>query len=204
MPSFEKVCAAVFEDPAFIRKALIGGALVYLPFINILVMGYGYRYARQIRESGDVTLPEWNDLRGLCVDGVRMLALTLLYAVVPMGIAWLLYASTAGLFNLMHLYLFADTLAFIPVTLALAVIPPLLVAAVYHYQGYEDFQVLRFFPTTVRPVLKAGPVVVLPVLALWGVCLIGWPLIGFAFFLGFNLLLAYLTLTFMHGGRRQY
>lgn len=202
MPSFEKICGAVLEDPQFLRKWLIGGLLSYLPFVNLLVLGYVYRYTRQIREEGDVTLPEWSDLKGLVQDGLKMLLLVLIYVGLPLLAAGFVFYTSQGFFSLVHAHLFAETLAFIPLSIAALACPLLLACGLFHFQGREELQVLRFLHLTLRPLLRAGPQVVFPVFAVWGLALLGWPLIGFAIFLGFNLLMAYLTLAFQRVSQR--
>lgn len=70
----------VVEDPDWIKKILIGGvftllaaALVGAPF----VMGYLVRLTRNVARGEPRPLPEWDDLGGLFMDGLRALAVYL-------------------------------------------------------------------------------------------------------------------------------
>ena len=60
MPSLEAVCGRLFGRPGWIPKVIWGGALCFIPVINLFAFGYLLEYARQIRHSSDWDLPDWN------------------------------------------------------------------------------------------------------------------------------------------------
>lgn len=72
----------VFEDPRWLSKVLIGG--LFLIGIIILIgplfaMGYCARLARNVAAGQRHPLPEWDDLGEYFAEGLRMLAVILLY-----------------------------------------------------------------------------------------------------------------------------
>lgn len=51
-----------FEDPNWLKKLLIGGALLFIPIFGWLVVGgYWMRVIRAAYAGSDVPLPEWNE-----------------------------------------------------------------------------------------------------------------------------------------------
>jgi hypothetical protein len=75
----------VAEDPAWIRKLAIGSVvmlaamlLVGIPFL----MGYYQRTLRRAVAGEEHTLPEWDDWGGLFMDGLKLLAATLVHVAV--------------------------------------------------------------------------------------------------------------------------
>lgn len=89
---FARPFVFVFEDPDWLKKILIGG-LFYLASILIVgiffVGGYAVRLARNIIGGVARPLPEWDDLGGTLVDGVKVFLIALIYAI-PIILAWLL------------------------------------------------------------------------------------------------------------------
>ena len=62
MPSLEAVCAKLFGRPGWIPKVLWGGALSFVPGINLFALGYLLTYAQQIRHNRNFDLPAWSDM----------------------------------------------------------------------------------------------------------------------------------------------
>ena len=70
----------VVEDPNWIKKILIGGAFTLLAAVLVgapFVMGYLVRLTRNAARGEAHPLPEWDDLGGLFMDGLRALAVYL-------------------------------------------------------------------------------------------------------------------------------
>ncbi len=61
-----------FEDPDWLKKLLIGGLLLFIPFFGWLVVGgYWMRIIRRTYEGNDVPLPEWDQLGEDFVLGLK-------------------------------------------------------------------------------------------------------------------------------------
>lgn len=94
----------VVEDPDWIKKILIGGVFTLLSGVlvgAVFVVGYGVRLTRRVAAGDPRPLPEWEDLGGMFGEGLRGLAIYLVYvlpvAIVPMGFAVALALAGAGL-----------------------------------------------------------------------------------------------------------
>ncbi|MGA2052176.1 MAG: DUF4013 domain-containing protein [Opitutales bacterium] len=192
MVSFEDIGKRIFADRRWLPNLLIGGVLSFIPLVNIFALGYLYRYFGQIHRGGGFEWPEWNDWEGLFVDGLRLLAVAALYGFLPvlvaLGAAQVLGWASLGLFG--HVaYMLAAPL--------MLVTPLWVMAMLYAFQPRRRWQVLG------RPVLAilmtraAWPELLVPSLAFWGLMALGWPVFGFAFFLGFLVLGAYYTRLFL-------
>jgi hypothetical protein len=70
----------VTDDPAWVRKTLVGGAFVLLAGFLVglpFVLGYYGRVLRNTAAGQAQPLPEWDDLGGLFSDGLGLLAVYL-------------------------------------------------------------------------------------------------------------------------------
>ena len=194
MRDIEQVCRKIFSDPQFVAKFLVGGLLSFIPVVNILVLGYLYRYAKQVRDRDDLVLPEWRDWQRLIIDGLRFLVILSLFFAIPVALGWLLSWMLVLALGLMGL----GVLAYVPLGLTLFVSPPLTVGALYQYQCRRKFEDLARLDVLFG-MMKAGlSHMILPALAFAGLLLVGLPLYGFAFFLGFIVLISYYTSLFLH------
>ncbi|MCH8828532.1 MAG: hypothetical protein IID45_03040, partial [Planctomycetes bacterium] len=74
----------IITDKRFANKLLIGGLISFVPILNIVILGYFQGYARQIRDSGNLSLPSldkwWIRLGTLFLDGLLLLALLAAYS----------------------------------------------------------------------------------------------------------------------------
>ncbi len=196
MPRFEKVCGQIWRDPDFRMKWLLGGLLGSIPLVNLIVGGYFLRYARQLRQTGDVALPHWGDWDELLLDAVRMLVLQIVFFGLPVLLGWMISAAIAWLLGVLYLIPLAATVAWVPFFAALAVGPPLWMAALHRYLPSQDWARVFDLPAVLRKAVDALPALAFPTLALWGLWFLGWPLLGFIFFLGFGPYVAYSTAIF--------
>jgi hypothetical protein len=92
------------EDPGWIKKILIGGVFTLLAGVLVggfFVMGYAVRLLRRAAAGDPRPLPEWDDLGGIFSEGLRGLAIYLVYvlpvAIVPMAFAVAIAVAGAGL-----------------------------------------------------------------------------------------------------------
>ncbi len=211
MVSFEDVCKRIFADTRWVPNVLIGGVLSFIPVANIFALGYLYRYFAQVHRGAGFAWPEWRDWEGLFKDGLRLLAVAAVYGLIPVfllviflnGLNWAPEATVTTLNGQsISVSTHGNWLPFVGVgsivlALYLLVSPLWVMAMLYAFQPRQRWQVL------LRPVVAwlmtraAWPAFVVPVLAFWGLLVLGWPVIGFAFFLGFLVLGAYYTRLFL-------
>ena len=88
-----------FKDKDWLPKLLIGSLFVVLGFALVgwvLVLGYAFRVARAAMTSPTPALPEWNDLGGIFVDGLRSFAVHLAHAVPIWLLMFILALAIAG------------------------------------------------------------------------------------------------------------
>lgn len=79
---FVRAFTFIFKDPEWVRKTLIGGLFVALSIVLVglwIVMGYGARLARNVIAGRDVPLPEWDDIGGMLVEGLKLFLVSLAY-----------------------------------------------------------------------------------------------------------------------------
>ena len=199
MPSFEQVCAKFFPDAGFPKKLLIGGLLSFIPILNFLALGYLYRYSLQVREKGLITLPEWEDWQGLFLDGVIFFIIILIFGGAPAIAIGTLAFISAALADFLHVPLLGDTILLLPLTVTLFLLCPLLtMSALYRFQTQRDINDLLPVDAFLKHVFAGIERKIIPTLAFAGLMLVGWPIYGFPFFLGFAAVIAYFNILFIH------
>jgi hypothetical protein len=194
-PSFEEVLSGLIAQSGFGRKVLIGGLLSFVPVLNFLAFGYLFRFSRRFRKSGDHRLPEWEDPRGLFLDGLRFTVVWLAYWLLPLlvlaGLSALLGEIGLGLVGYL---LFAAGFALSPVLFS---------SALYRLQTRDDLRDLRDVALILRMTLLKLRSFLLPAFVFVGIFAVGWPVYGFAFFAGFCFAIAYAGATFTRLERRR-
>jgi hypothetical protein len=150
-----------FEDPEWVRKALIGGGLYLAGTLTLILLGAGLLlyaivagYSMRVMQrayGGDPRpLPEWEDYGGLLRDGLKLVAVSLGYTLAIFGVPAVLLGIMAviagatrsdavgGLFALFSVLM---NVVFLLLGLALAVYLPAAVARMTLYQrlgaGFE-------------------------------------------------------------------
>jgi hypothetical protein len=187
-PIFEEVFSRLIKLPGFWGKFLIGGLLSFVPIVNVFAFGYLYRLSRQVRQTGQVALPEWRDWQGLFIDGLRFGAVWLAYWLLPVLLA-------AGLSWLMTL-LFLGALSNMFFLSVIVLGTVLFSSALYRYHMREDFHDLLDFPLILRMTWLDLPRLILPGLVFLGLLVLFLPFYGFAIFAGFLLLMTFTSLRF--------
>jgi hypothetical protein len=91
---FVRCLSFVFEDPAWLKKILLGGVFYLLGFLIIgwfFLLGYGARLTRNVIAGVPRPLPEWDDLGEYFGEGIKLFLVAFLYAlpflVLGLGIA---------------------------------------------------------------------------------------------------------------------
>ena len=62
MPSLEAVCGRLFGHPGWVSKALWGGALCFIPVLNLFSLGYLLEYTVRLRQNKEWHLPDWKEM----------------------------------------------------------------------------------------------------------------------------------------------
>lgn len=192
MASLETTCERLFRQEGAWRRTLFGG-LLCLSIIGIpWAAGYLFRYALKARTQESPELPEWKDYGKFWLPGWHFLAVFAAWCLLP-GIL----ALVAGIL--------IETLTFgilwwgsyIVTALGMAIAPALCISALTHYQSRQEWGALIEFGPILSPFRECWPLLVIPTLLWAGLIGLFTPLLPFAFFLGFLVLLAYYTPLFL-------
>jgi len=187
-PIFEEIFMRLVRLPNLWVKVLIGGLLSFVPILNIFAFGYLYRFSKKLRSTGQLQLPEWEDWRGLFFDGLRFALVWLLYWLLPIVLAIVLFRALRyqGLASLAYLILTSVTfLSSIFFT-----------SALYRYQMRSDYRDLLDVVLIVRMTYMKFSRFALPAFVFFGMLALALPLYGFALFFGFLILIAYTNLCY--------
>jgi hypothetical protein len=187
-PIFEQVFAQLIHQPHLGRKLLIGGGLSFVPIVNLFAFGYLYRFAAQLRRTGQLQFPEWEDWSGLFSDGVKFAVAWLGYWLLPVLLGWGLSKGFLALGLAAMAYLLMSA-----IFLAASV---LFCAALYRLQMRSNYKDLLDLPLIARMSYMKIADFVIPLLVFAGVCACVAPLYGFALFAGFLLLISYTFLCY--------
>lgn len=85
----------VFEDENWIMKLILGGIIAAIPVVNFAMLGYMVVVIRNVRDGKDVPLPEWSNFGEYFMDGLKIFAGFLLYAL-PLIVIACLYGGVVG------------------------------------------------------------------------------------------------------------
>jgi hypothetical protein len=182
-PLFEELCFRILGNRAMWPRLLLGVVLSFLPLLNLFAFGFLYRYTNQIRTSGDLKLPLWQDWGGLLSDGLKFLAAWLIYWLLPV----LVFISLDVLLNQIDLGLLGKIL----LPLGSLWLTLLFSAALYRMQARASFRALvefRLIANMSKALLRP---LTLPLLVFYGFYALVAPLYGLSFFIGFLLILSY-------------
>jgi hypothetical protein len=182
MPSLEAICRQFFQGSPWAGKILLGAALMIVPIVNFVALGYLLRIALHVRhgEGSLRELPNWDDWRELFRYGLLLTGVFLLFGGVPVLVgligSWLFYEVLDSVGGEWLVWM-----AGVPVSVALFVALPLSAAALYRFM--ENMNKARLL---------------LPTFCFIGFCYILTPILPFAIFLGLALILQYYILMFRY------
>ncbi len=191
MPSFEDICRSLFCSAEAGKRLLIGGLLSFVPILNIFAFGYLYRFANQFRQTGTLELPEWNGWGELFAQGLYFFVIGLVYFWIPVFVGWLLALILFGLS-----LGFLGIVALFPISVAVILGVALMMSALFEFQLNTHWSSLLNWKRIIHRVVSLWPALVLPIILFSGVLFLGMSLFGFAFFIGFVLLIVYTTSVF--------
>lgn len=199
MPTFEQVIARLVGRREFWPRALIGSLLMFIPLVNLLSLGYLMRMGRETLARGDAVMPAWDRWDRLLFDGLRCFLVILLFAKLPSWLLWGVAAAVYCLLEALHFGIFACVVFILPLAL-MPVATALALSALHRVISTGQLESLLAVDQVWRNVVAAAPRLAIPILAVFGVCLLGLPLYGFAVFLGMAALIPYAMVTFARAG----
>lgn len=195
MENMEKVTWRIWQSRGMGRALLIGGLLFYVPIINLLLLGYFGVWARRLVLKEGMELPEWAEGRRILEELGRVILPAIVWILVPWALGALLSWAFAGLFNFLYLGFFAATVAWIPLAIVALVVPPAFVVALIRLYRRDSIRDSLDLPVVLQAALRRMRDCLFPLLQFYGLIAIGWPLLGFAVFLGVLPLIAQLILV---------
>jgi hypothetical protein len=203
MVTLEQVSRRVLADPSWLLKTVVGAVLVLLAPFSLLVtlafaMGFIYRVADLGRRGLAIELPDWDNWRGLLVDGLRFLALLGVLAILPIVVTWLMSGLLAWLFEGVPLYRTFAWLLYLPMVPVLLLVFPMAAASLYRFQRREEFRDAFRMELLLRMVVSTRGRLVVPSLSYIGLMVVLLPLFPYALFTGGLVFFYYCALTF-HG-----
>ena len=190
MPSLEAVCGRLFGKPGWVPKALVGGLLSFVPFLNLLALGFLMEYGHRLRSRGTWELPDWREvnLPELLTEGFRGFVLLLGYIGIPLLAGWLV----SGMIDILTFGLLG-IVSFFPLAATGFVAPFLFLSSLNAYLRDGIFSDCWQLRPIIANAKNLWPQMALPIIAFWGILLLALPLYGFSFFIGTWVLIAYST-----------
>ena len=82
MMDFEKAIKFPMDDPAWIKKVIIGAILSIIPIINFISFGYALELLKNVIDSKE-ELPEWSGFGGKFVKGLVAVVIYIIYMLIP-------------------------------------------------------------------------------------------------------------------------
>lgn len=177
------------------KNLLIGGILFYIPILNLLLLGYWGLWVRRLLEKRASVLPDWADWQAVLRETGRLLPVFLVIGVLPVAIAGLLIWGVGGLFELLSLEMLSSSVAWVPLSLVGILVPPALLLSVMRIHRGESLSASLNFADLLRILFGRLRSLLLPLLQFYGVIFVGWPVLGFAAFLGTMILLGHLVVA---------
>lgn len=194
MTSMESVCRNFFAGENRAGSVILGTLLILIPIVNFIPLGFQFRTVERLRRGEPISgeLPDWGDLRGLFIDGIRMLVLFLIAGGIPLAVG---FALTWVLQQFLGTFWFS-WVALIPGSLGLFVALPLFGAALYQFMETGEIRNLWPADKILGLIWVARYWLILPTLSFLGLCLVASPILPAALFVGILLLLQYYFILF--------
>jgi len=184
MDKLEKIVHRIWSDPAFKPALLVGGLIFYLPIINFLILGYFSLYLKKLMDKKGLEILAWSEGAEILRETLRILPVIIVYLILPSIIAGLLSWAIQGLMFGIGLDFFALTLGYIPVSLAVLIVPPLFFTALWRLLRQDDLRRALAVPEVLQLTLRKAKLWILPLPLFIGWLTITWPLLGFGCFAG--------------------
>lgn len=164
----------------------MGVLLTFVPVLHLFAFGYLYRYTNQIRITGNLELPNWEDWGGLFNHGIRFFIAWLFYWLCPCALVVILKSilSQIGL----------DFLGSVLAALIILGATLIFSCALYRIQSRNNLNALTQIRIIFGMALILFKPLSLPLLAFYGFHVLVFPLYGFPLFIGNLLILSYSVL----------
>jgi len=102
---FARCFTFVFEDPAWVKKIVIGGLFYLACFVLIgipFVLGYVAQLCRNVISGAARPLPEWDDASGYFAEGLKLVAVAFVYTLPLLILYGVMIGGAIGLGSLDH------------------------------------------------------------------------------------------------------
>lgn len=85
----------MFKDEDWLKKFLLGVVFTLIPIVNLITYGYLIKLIENTRDGEQTPLPEWDDLGGYFMDGLKVFLGLLAWALpaIVLGIAFAIFAG---------------------------------------------------------------------------------------------------------------
>ena len=198
MVTLEQVSKRIFSEPNWFVKTVVGAILMFFPVPLVFALGYVYRMSAMARRGEAPDLPDWDDWPALWFDGLRMLALVLGLAIVPILAGWLISLPLRVLLMPVPFYSMLSPFLYLPIVPGLFLSLPLTAAGLYRFQRAELFREAFQIPMLLRMIVATKGRLVLPTLGFLGLVVALFPLFPYALFTGAVVVFYYSSAVFRH------
>lgn len=187
MITTNKIIEKFQQDSQWFQKILIGGLLMFVPIFNFFALGYLYRFAANIHESGRIKLPDWQDWGKLFLGGLIFFGIFFLYSIVPLLAGWAIYLFLSKItMGVLGWFLF------LPLSILLVIVPSLTIVGIFAIiSGKKGDSLFLKVGTYFKTIYKFWKPLLIANLTFIGLQFVGAPLYGIAFFVGFLFLIPY-------------
>ncbi|RJQ32218.1 MAG: DUF4013 domain-containing protein [Actinobacteria bacterium] len=86
----------MFQDKDWLKKILLGGLIFFVPILQFAAFGYAIKVLRNVKAGNATPLPEWDDIGGMFVSGIKYFVALILYALPAIIIMFILFALIFG------------------------------------------------------------------------------------------------------------
>jgi hypothetical protein len=184
MVTLEQVSKRIFSEPNWFVKTVVGAILMFFPVPFVFAFGYIYRVSAMARRGEPPDLPDWDDWPALWFDGLRMVAIAVGLAVVPIVAGWLVSLPLRLVLDSVPFYSMLAPFLYLPMVPGLFLAYPLTAAGVYRFQRAEEFRDAFRIPMLLRMIVATKGRLALPTLGFLGLVVALFPLFPYALFTG--------------------
>ncbi len=184
MVTLEQVSKRIFSEPNWFVKTVVGAILMFFPVPFVFAFGYIARVSAMARRGEPPDLPDWEDWPALWFDGLRMLAIVLGLAILPIVAGWLVSLPLRIALAPVPLYSMLSPFLYLPIVPGMFLSFPLTAAGLYRFQRAEELREAFRIPMLLRMIVATKGRLVLPTLAYLGLVVALFPLFPYALFTG--------------------
>ncbi len=87
----------VMDDADWIKKIVIGGIIMLIPFVNFAGFGYMAELMRRVRDNDPTPLPDWDEFGKYFSDGLKLLVGFLIYSLPALLVICIMAIVSGGL-----------------------------------------------------------------------------------------------------------